>query len=391
MSKVKKEPGYAGLILIYDLILILRMLHIASLDKLFNKKYRFYFLYVPVGFILYYTFFFPFMHVQVVGNEGQDLLRTFFLTFLSIYILWFTISALSTIYFMVEPKLTRYAENMFKECELYINKKTTARKIVIRLRNLVDGYYIPFGIASITIGIGLFIFYQTLTYSFKTIEGAFHNFVALQFICAGICWMIRREYGNEEHRKKTKQEKKQEEKEDHFYEEELEEITSNDKEEVHKKKNSIKKDIKKNDFRTKRKEMYKHKEKLQSNTNTNSDDVVAYKENMTVAELAGALNVPAATLIKKLMALGMLVNINASLDFDTAEILVADFNKTLKKESTNGLSYSSSFTTCYISFSLRAAASVLGKSPHAAEMLVCRARSALKKQLEQEGFVYENL
>lgn len=219
MSKVKKEPGYAGLILIYDLILILRMLHIASLDKLFNKKYRFYFLYVPVGFILYYTFFFPFMHVQVVGNEGQDLLRTFFLTFLSIYILWFTISALSTIYFMVEPKLTRYAENMFKECELYINKKTTARKIVIRLRNLVDGYYIPFGIASITIGIGLFIFYQTLTYSFKTIEGAFHNFVALQFICAGICWMIRREYGNEEHRKKTKQEKKQEEKEDHFYDE----------------------------------------------------------------------------------------------------------------------------------------------------------------------------
>lgn len=83
----------------------------------------------------------------------------------------------------------------------------------------MDGYYIPFGIASITIGIGLFIFYQTLTYSFKTIEGAFHNFVALQFICAGICWMIRREYGNEEHRKKTKQEKKQEEKEDHFYDE----------------------------------------------------------------------------------------------------------------------------------------------------------------------------
>ena len=118
------------------------------------------------------------------------------------------------------------------------------------------------------------------------------------------------------------------------YEEELEEITSNDKEEVHKKKNSIKKDIKKNDFRAKRKEMYKHKEKLQSNTNTNSDDVVAYKENMTVAELAGTLNVPAATLIKKLMALGILVNINASLDFDTAKIKEADFNKTIKKEST---------------------------------------------------------
>ena len=56
MSKVKKEPEYAGLILIYDLILILRMLHIASLDKLFNKKYRFYFLYVPDS-VLY--IFFP--------------------------------------------------------------------------------------------------------------------------------------------------------------------------------------------------------------------------------------------------------------------------------------------------------------------------------------------
>ena len=130
MSKVKKEPGYAGLILIYDLILILRMLHIASLDKLFNKKYRFYFLYVPVGFILYYTFFFPFMHVQVVGNEGQDLLRTFFLAFLSIYILWFTISALSTIYFMVEPKLTRYAENMFKNVNCTLIKKLPQERLL---------------------------------------------------------------------------------------------------------------------------------------------------------------------------------------------------------------------------------------------------------------------
>lgn len=223
MSKVKKEPGYPGLILIYDLILIFRILHIASLDKLFNKKYRFYFLYVPASFILYYSFFFPFMHVQVVGEEVQDWLNTFMLTFPSTYILWFTISALSTIYFMVEPKLTRYAENMFKECELYVNKKTTARKIVIKLRNLVDGYYVPLGIAAIVAGIGLFVYYQTMTYSFKTIVGVivgvFYNFIALQLICAGICWMIRRKYGNEEHRKKTKQEKKQEEKQDHFYDE----------------------------------------------------------------------------------------------------------------------------------------------------------------------------
>lgn len=42
-------------------------------------------------------------------------------------------------------------------------------------------------------------------------------------------------------------------------------------------------------------------------------------------------------------------------------------------------------------FSLRAAAQIMGKSPHAAETLVYRARLALKKQLEQEGFAYENL
>ena len=34
------------------------------------------------------------------------------------------------------------------------------------------------------------------------------------------------------------------------------------------------------------------------------------------------------------MTLGTMANINASLDFDTAEILAADYFKTLKKEST---------------------------------------------------------
>lgn len=55
---------------------------------------------------------------------------------------------------------------------------------------------------------------------------------------------------------------------------------------------------------------------------------------MTVAQLADSLGVPAAQVIKKLMTLGMMMAINASLDFDTAEIIVSDYNKTLKKEST---------------------------------------------------------
>ena len=118
------------------------------------------------------------------------------------------------------------------------------------------------------------------------------------------------------------------------YEEELEEITSPVHTQRKEKKVPNKKENSKNDFKEKRKEMYKHKEKLQENTASNDEDIIAYKDNMTVAELASNLNVPAASLIKKLMGLGMMININASLDFDTAEILVADYNKTLKKEST---------------------------------------------------------
>ena len=118
------------------------------------------------------------------------------------------------------------------------------------------------------------------------------------------------------------------------YEEELEEITSPVHTQRKEKKVPNKKENNKNDFKEKRKEMYKHKEKLQENTASNDEDIIAYKDNMTVAELASNLNVPAASLIKKLMGLGMMININASLDFDTAEILVADYNKTLKKEST---------------------------------------------------------
>ena len=145
--------------------------------------------------------------------------------------------------------------------------------------------------------------------------------------------MLDNEIANMEEEIDNELETEQEEFED-SYEEEFEEITSNEKEKKVKKKNPIKKENNKNDFKEKRKEMYKHKEKLQSNDISIDEDIIAYKDNMTVAELASSLNVPAASLIKKLMSLGMMVNINASIDFDTAEILVSDYNKTLKKENT---------------------------------------------------------
>ena len=120
--------------------------------------------------------------------------------------------------------------------------------------------------------------------------------------------------------------------------EELEDIEESYEEQIKEenkaKKKKTAKPTNKNDFKEKRKEMYKHKEKLKSNIATSEDDVVLYKDNMTVAQLADSLGVPAAQVIKKLMTLGMMMAINASLDFDTAEIIVPDYNKTLKKEST---------------------------------------------------------
>ena len=101
-----------------------------------------------------------------------------------------------------------------------------------------------------------------------------------------------------------------------------------------KKKKPSKIDDSKEDFNEKRKEMYKHKEKLKSNLSTEEENIVLYKENMTVTELATSLGVTPVQIIKKLMALGMMANINASLDFDTAEIIVSDYNKTLKNENT---------------------------------------------------------
>ena len=81
--------------------------------------------------------------------------------------------------------------------------------------------------------------------------------------------------------------------------------------------------------------MYKNKEKLQSNT-TDLENVVIYKENMTIGNLAESMGVNVSDVIKKLFSLGMLVNINSSISFDDAEVLVSDYGKELKKEeSTN--------------------------------------------------------
>lgn len=100
-----------------------------------------------------------------------------------------------------------------------------------------------------------------------------------------------------------------------------------------KKKVEVSKKSKK-DFAIKKKEMYKNKEKLMTNNPVTNENVILYRENMTVGELANSLNIPASELVKKLFLLGTMATVNNNINFETAEILVNDYGKELKREET---------------------------------------------------------
>ncbi len=85
-----------------------------------------------------------------------------------------------------------------------------------------------------------------------------------------------------------------------------------------------------------KKNAYKHKEKLSTNESDDSN-IVLYTNGMTVKDLAEKLNVNSTEIIKKLFDLGIMTNLNQSIDFTTAEIIVVDYNKTLKKEETRDI------------------------------------------------------
>jgi len=126
------------------------------------------------------------------------------------------------------------------------------------------------------------------------------------------------------------------------HEDEIEEIEEEAEESIESKntKNNKKKkqkptnnqNKKQNDFLKQRKEMYKHKDKLKSNTVSLDENIVLYKEGMTVSEFATALEIGVGEVIKKLMSLGMMMNLNQSIDYDTASIISGDIGKTLKRE-----------------------------------------------------------
>ncbi|MBD9098067.1 translation initiation factor IF-2 [bacterium] len=91
-------------------------------------------------------------------------------------------------------------------------------------------------------------------------------------------------------------------------------------------------------FKEERKKLYKHREKLQSNEALKDDSVLLYKEGMTVSDLADALGVGSSEVIKRLMGLGILANVNKALSFDDVEVLALEFNKSVKKEETQDIS-----------------------------------------------------
>ena len=135
---------------------------------------------------------------------------------------------------------------------------------------------------------------------------------------------------------------KENENPDYEIDEELESKVDNlvskidiDLDEVSSKKEKVKTKVdSKNDakikFQKNKKEIYKHRNKLMNNQE--SDDVIVYHDKMTPGVLASLLKVNVSEIIKKLFNLGIMANVNQNLNFETVELVLVDYNKKLKNE-----------------------------------------------------------
>jgi len=101
-----------------------------------------------------------------------------------------------------------------------------------------------------------------------------------------------------------------------------------------KKKDSTK-DIE--NFKKEKKSIYKNKTKLQNNMNA-ENNVILYKEGMTVKDLAKVLGVADTDLVKKMFMMGLMININSSISFEDAEVICMEYKKELKKEASVDIS-----------------------------------------------------
>ena len=92
----------------------------------------------------------------------------------------------------------------------------------------------------------------------------------------------------------------------------------------------------KTEYLKSKKAMYKNKEKL--TTNEIDENVILYKDGMTLKELSDLLSVNATEVMKKLIAMGLMITINQSIDYENAEIIALEYGKTLKREETQDIS-----------------------------------------------------
>ena len=108
---------------------------------------------------------------------------------------------------------------------------------------------------------------------------------------------------------------------------------SGDKKQKLKKKSEIASS--KAEFLNKRKEMYKNKSKLKKNDK--EDNIILYHDNMTVGDLAEAIGCSGANLITKLMTNGIMSNLTMSISFEDAEVVSLEYNKVLKRDTTQDI------------------------------------------------------
>ncbi len=85
-----------------------------------------------------------------------------------------------------------------------------------------------------------------------------------------------------------------------------------------------------------RKNMYKNKEKLTRNVVEVEEvvlehDEIAFKDGMTVGELANALNINATEIIKQLMMQGVMATINNALTMEQVESIALEYDKIVKE------------------------------------------------------------
>ena len=68
------------------------------------------------------------------------------------------------------------------------------------------------------------------------------------------------------------------------------------------------------------------------NNQNKSNSMITYEEGITVGELADKLNIESSGIIKKLFLLGIVANINQSLDEETLELIADDYGVEIEKE-----------------------------------------------------------